>query len=148
LRGIAIVGGLLFVLALLLGWATLARDSEIQAALRGRPPKPPLDETAQSGLRTKAPPTAIATEPILSPEPPTPPQQKPATIASEAPKSPASVTHSAVAPVGHGVGLAAPLSVASVAPTVGASEPSPVTPTAPTSPAAASSGKKFRLGSR
>ncbi len=153
LRGIAIVGGILFILALLLGWATLTRDSEIQAALRGAPAKPPLYETARSASPTQSPPTAaIATEPTLTPEVPTPSERKPAPALSEAQKSQASVTHPAIAPTGHvhsGVSLAPP-APSPAAQSLGASEPSSLTPAAPTSPvpAPASSGKKFRLGSR
>lgn len=140
LRGIAIAGGILLVAALLLGWATLSRDREIQRAL-GRQSLPPPREapaevtpvpppiSAPLASRLEAPPAAVAAPSAkASPAAGAPPpfaEKNPATGALEAPNSKLPV--------------AAPAAL---------SEPD----AAPANPPAASSTaapvKKFRLGSR
>ncbi|HEY6080372.1 MAG TPA: hypothetical protein VIW29_16270 [Polyangiaceae bacterium] len=143
LRGIAIAGGILLVVALLLGWATLSGDREIQRAL-GRQSAPPEHAARQQAAlpspqfpaaptsRLEASPAAAGARAAPSAPartaaaaPPSFSEQKPATHAPEAPNSRASVA-SPAAP----------------------SEPAAAPNQPPAASSAAAPAKKFRLGSR
>jgi hypothetical protein len=142
LRTVAVIGGILFLAAVLLAWIAFTRDREIQRAVGPQVTAPQRNVPVIVMQPQAAPPTTLAAAPetalsAVTPEPPPPPspvtpaqsQRKPETHTLEAPRGTLPVA-------------------ASPPPVEPAVVPSVSLPASPPAPSAAASGKKFRLGSR
>lgn len=140
LRTVAVIGGILFLAAVLLAWVAFNRDREIQRAVGTRPAvlqgnapvivvQPAATLAAPLAPAPEVAPGAVTSEPA-------PPA---ALLSSRSEKKPATDSHEA--PKGT-------LPVASPPPTEPAVLPSASSPSAPPATSATASGKKFRLGSR
>lgn len=141
LRTVAVIGGILFLAAVLLAWVAFNRDREIQravgtrpAALQGNAPvivvQPAATLAAPLAAAPEVAPLAVTSEPAPAAALPSSRwEKKPETDPHEAPKG--------------------TLPVASPPPpTEPAVLPSASSPAAPPTASATASGKKFRLGSR